>query len=205
MLERECNMLLLKSFILGFSVSAPVGPIGLLCIQRVLSKGRLAGFITGLGAASANLVYVSIAAFGLSVVSTFLIEQQLYLRLIGSAFLFYLGIKTFLKKPSNTAANLEGESKTAMFLSTFVLMITNPVTILNFVAMFAGLGFEQSSAADISAFSLITGVFLGAISWWFILSNMVNIFRNKITPHLRLVNKIAGLLIIVLGVISLIE
>ncbi|WP_430510075.1 LysE family translocator [Gottfriedia solisilvae] len=156
-------MLLLKSFILGFSVSAPVGPIGLLCIQRILTRGRTAGFVTGFGAATANLIYASIAAFGFSVVSSFLVEQQLVFRVIGGVFLFYLGIKTFIKKPSNTAANLEGESIFAMFLSTFVLMITNPVTILNFVAMFAGLGFEQDSTSSLVAVTLISGVFLGAI------------------------------------------
>ncbi len=198
-------MLLLKSFILGFSVSAPVGPIGLLCIQRILSRGKTAGFMTGLGASSANLIYASIAAFGFSVVSSFLIEQQMLLRVIGAVFLFYLGIKTFLKKPSNTAANLKGESYIGMYLSTFLLMITNPVTILNFVAMFAGLGIDKGSNTNLSAFSLIIGVFLGAIAWWFILSNIVSIFRSKITPYLGLVNKIAGLLIIILGVISFIE
>lgn len=198
-------MLLLKSFILGLSVSAPVGPIGLLCIQRILSRGKTAGFMTGLGASSANLIYASIAAFGFSVVSSFLIEQQMLLRIIGTVFLFYLGIKTFLKKPSNTAANLKGESYIGMYLSTFILMITNPVTILNFVAMFAGLGFDKSSNTNLSSFSFIIGVFLGAIAWWFILSNVVSKFRNKITPHLGLVNKIAGLLIIILGIISFIE
>ncbi|MET3193447.1 LysE family transporter [Gottfriedia sp. OAE603] len=198
-------MLLLKSFILGFSVSAPVGPIGLLCIQRILTRGRAAGFVTGFGAATANLIYASIAAFGFSVVSSFLVEQQLIFRVIGGVFLFYLGLKTFMKKPSNTAANLEGESIFAMFLSTFVLMITNPVTILNFVAMFAGLGFEQSSSSSLVAVTLIVGVFLGAISWWIILSNVVSLFRNKIRPHLSRVNKIAGLLIIILGILAFIE
>jgi len=197
-------MLLLKSFILGFSVSAPVGPIGLLCIQRILSRGRTAGFMTGLGAASANLIYASIAAFGFSVVSSFLVEQQLILKMIGGVFLLYLGVKTFIKKPSSAADNLEGESLFAMFLSTFVLMITNPVTILNFVAMFAGLGFEQSAASSLVAVSLISGVFLGAITWWIILSYVVSLFRNKIRPHLSKVNKIAGLLIILLGVLSFI-
>ncbi|GGI16297.1 LysE family translocator [Gottfriedia solisilvae] len=198
-------MLLLKSFILGFSVSAPVGPIGLLCIQRILTRGRTAGFVTGFGAATANLIYASIAAFGFSVVSSFLVEQQLVFRVIGGVFLFYLGIKTFIKKPSNTAANLEGESIFAMFLSTFVLMITNPVTILNFVAMFAGLGFEQDSTSSLVAVTLISGVFLGAISWWIILSYVVSLFRNKIRPHLSRVNKIAGLLIIILGILAFIE
>jgi threonine/homoserine/homoserine lactone efflux protein len=198
-------MLLIKSIILGFSVSAPVGPIGLLCIQRVLSRGRVAGFLTGFGAVTANIIYASIAAFGFSVVSAFLIEQQLLLKLIGSAFLFYLGIKTFLKKPASTAASLSGESLIGMYLSTFLLMITNPVTILNFTAMFAGLGFDQSSDTEMTAITLIGGVFIGAAFWWIFLSVAVSLFKNKITPHLGLVNKLAGMLMILLGILSFIK
>lgn len=198
-------MLFLKSIILGFSVSAPVGPIGLLCIQRVLSRGRLAGILTGFGAVTANMIYASIAAFGFSVVSAFLIEQQFLLKVIGSSCLFYLGIKTFLKKPAAAAANLQGEGLLGMYLSTFLLMITNPVTILNFTAMFAGLGFESGADTGLTAVTLIGGVYIGAAFWWVLLSFVVSIFKNKITPHLGLVNKIAGLLIIVLGILAIIK
>jgi threonine/homoserine/homoserine lactone efflux protein len=195
-------MLLLKSIVLGFSVSAPVGPIGLLCIQRVLSRGRTAGILTGFGAVTANMIYASIAAFGFSLVSAFLIEQQFVLRVIGSAFLFYLGIKTYLKKPASSAANLQGESLLGMYLSTFFLMITNPVTILNFTAMFAGLGFDQNADTGMTAFKLIGGVFLGAAAWWILLSFIVSLLKDKITPYLGVVNKIAGLLIILLGILA---
>ena len=195
-------MLFLKSFILGFAVSAPVGPIGLLCIQRTLSRGKSAGFLTGMGAVSANIIYACIAAFGFSIVSSFLLEQQFYLKIIGALFLFYLGIKTFLKNPAKAAAQLEGEHLFSMYLSTFFLMITNPVTILNFVAMFAGLGFEHNAQTSITAISLVAGVFFGATSWWLFLSFFASVFRNKITPHLAIVNKIAGMLMILLGVMA---
>lgn len=198
-------MLLLKSFILGFSVSAPVGPIGLLCIQRTLSRGKTAGFLTGLGASTANVLYASVAAFGFSVISAFLLEQEFYLKLLGAIFLFYLGIKTFLKKPADHAANLQGERLLTMYLSTFLLMITNPTTILNFVAMFAGLGFEKGSGSAVTAVSLILGVFLGATFWWLLLSFGVSVFRAKITPHLGLVNKLAGILILLLGVLAFVR
>lgn len=195
-------MLLLKSIILGFSVSAPVGPIGLLCIQRVLSHGKAAGILTGFGAVTANIIYASIAAFGFSVVSAFLIEQQLLLRIIGAVFLFYLGNITFLKQPAGTAANLRAECHLGMYLSTFLLMITNPVTILNFAAMFAGLGFDQAAEAEMAAMTLIIGVLIGAATWWVFLSFAVSLFKNKITPYLGLVNKIAGILMIILGILS---
>ncbi|HDX9658112.1 lysine transporter LysE [Bacillus toyonensis] len=196
-------MLFLKSFILGLSVSAPVGPIGLLCIQRTLLKGKSAGFVTGLGAVTANIIYASIAAFGFSIVASFLLEQEFYIKLFGSIFLFYLGIKTFLKKPASSAADLEGETRFKMFLSTFFLMITNPIAIINFVAMFTGLGFNQDSSSIITAVSLIVGVFLGSSLWWLFLSFAVSIFRKKLTPHLSLINKLAGSLIILLAIWSL--
>lgn len=195
-------MLFLKSLILGISVSAPVGPIGLLCIQRTLTRGKLAGFLTGFGAVTANLIYASIAAFGFSVVSVFLIEQELYLKIFGSVFLFYLGIKTLLKKPADTAAKLDGETLASMYLSTFLLMITNPSTIFNFIAMFTGLGFDQDSSSLATTLSLISGVFVGTSIWWLFLSSVVSRFKNKITPHLSLVNKVAGGLIILLGILA---
>lgn len=198
-------MLFFKAFLLGLSVSAPVGPIGLLCMQRTLSRGKAAGFFTGFGAVTANIIYASIAAFGFSVVSSFLVKQQFYLTMVGSLFLFYLGIKTFFKKPANAAAELEGETLFKMFLSTFLLMITNPGTILNFVAMFTGLGFDHHSSSSLTALFLITGVFLGASLWWAVLSFSVSIFKNRIKPHLALVNKLAGVLIVVLGLLALIK
>ncbi|SFC67602.1 Threonine/homoserine/homoserine lactone efflux protein [Bacillus sp. OV322] len=198
-------MLLLKSFILGFSVSAPIGPIGLLCIQRVLLKGRSAGFLTGLGAATANIIYAGIAAFGFSAISFFLVEKQLYFKIIGSLFLLYLGIKTYFKKSTNKAADLDGSSLFRMYASTLLLMITNPVTILNFAGMFAGFGFEQNSSPVQTSILLISGVFLGAISWWIILSLAVSILRTKITPYMDYVNKIAGLLIVILALLNFIH
>ncbi|MFC7372920.1 LysE family translocator [Fictibacillus iocasae] len=195
-------MLFFNSFLLGFAVSAPFGPIGLLVMQRVLSNGRAAGFLTGLGAVTANLIYASVAAFGFSVVSGFLLEHELALKMMGSLFLLYLGVKTFLKKPPAKAAALEGTSLLGMYLSTLLLMLSNPVTILNFTAMFAGLGFTQDAGTAEAAFLLLTGVFLGASFWWLILSLGVSLFKDKITPHIARVNKLAGVLVIVLAAIS---
>ncbi|WP_217499486.1 LysE family translocator [Parageobacillus sp. VR-IP] len=172
-------MLLLKSIILSFSVSAPVGPIGLLCIQRTLTKGQMAGFFTGLGASTANMIYASFAAFGFSVVSSFLLEQQFILRIIGGVFLLYLGVKIFLAKPAERAAYLEGNGLIRMYLSTLFLMITNPTTILNFVDMFAGLGFDKTASSPSTAFIFVSGVFLGVIFWWFLLSFSVSILKIR--------------------------
>lgn len=198
-------MLFLKSIILGFSVSAPIGPIGLLCIQRVLQRGKLAGLLTGFGAVTANILYAAVAALGFSVISAFLLQQQAILKVIGTLFLLYIGVQTLVRKPAKYAANLKGESLFQMYLSTLLLMITNPVTILNFTAMFSGIGFHQGEDTVSTVFQLVGGVLIGAASWWILLSFFVSIFRSRLTAQLGFVNKSAGLMIILLAVLSWIK
>ncbi len=198
-------MLFLKSLLLGFSVAAPIGPIGLLCINRTLNSGRLAGFFTGLGAATADMIYASFAAFGFRVVTQYLIKQQTWLQLIGGLFLLYIGIKIFVSHPANQAANLRDSNIFKMFFSTLLLTITNPVTILSFVGMFAGLGVAANTNSYADAFVLVGGVFLGSVVWWLILSNGVYMFKTRLLPNLAIINKISGLLIIFLAVFSLLS
>ncbi|MTH53648.1 LysE family translocator [Bacillus mangrovi] len=192
-------MILLKAMILGFSVSAPVGPIGILCIQRTLARGRAAGWFTGLGAVTANLIYAGAAAYGFSAAAGFLLQYELYLKLFGTGFLLYLGVKTYRKKPAAEAAKLQGDTLVRMYTSTFLLMISNPSTILNFAAMFSGLGFGGGPE---TATVLVIGVFTGALLWWTLLSFGVHALRRRVNPLLPFINKAAGILICVLGALS---
>ncbi len=189
---------LIKGTVIGFSIAAPVGPIGILCIRRSLTKGHLSGFVTGMGAASADMVYGVIAAFGLTFISSFLVDQQLWLKIIGMIFLFYLGIKTFLEKPQEkNDRKAKSNGLFSDYLSTFFLTIINPMTILSFAAVFAGLGLGETSGNYISASILVLGVFIGSALWWIILSNGVGVFRKKIKSNiLGWVNKISGSIII---------
>jgi len=131
---------LLRGLVIGFSIAAPVGPIGVLCIRRTLADGRATGLAVGLGAAAADAVYGAIAGFGLTAVSSLLVRQQGILRLVGGLFLCYLGVRTFLARPADRAARAGGAGLVGAFTSTFGLTLTNPATILSFVAVFAGLG-----------------------------------------------------------------
>src|SRR3990172_2905035 len=126
--------ILFKGVLLGFSIAAPVGSIGVLCIRRTLADGRAAGFVSGLGAATADALYGAVAAFGLAFVTNALIGQQLWLRLGGGAFLCYLGAKTFLSAPAERPAEARGGGLLAAYASTLALTLTNPTTILSFVA-----------------------------------------------------------------------
>src|SRR3990170_1865269 len=128
---------LLKGVLLGFSIAAPVGPIGVLCIRRTLAQGRLSGFVSGLGAATADAVYGIVAAFGVTFVSNLLIQQAPWLRLFGGLFLCFLGVRTLLAKPSEKACPERGKGLIDDYGSTFLLTLTNPLTILSFAGIFA--------------------------------------------------------------------
>src|SRR3972149_1732210 len=171
----------LKGCIIGFSIAAPVGPIGVLCIKRTLHAGRLAGLFSGLGAALADAFYGMIAAFGLSALAELLLAAQWWLRLLGGLFLLYLSIKIFLEKPKSIDSDVNERRFVKDFTSTFALTLTNPMTIFSFMAVFAGLGLGSESKNFQDAFLLVLGVFIGSGCWWLLLSELVTLFRKKIS------------------------
>jgi threonine/homoserine/homoserine lactone efflux protein len=196
---------LLKGIILGFSIAAPVGPIGVLCIRRTIAKGRLSGFVSGLGAATADGLYGCVAAFGLTFISSFLVSQQFWLRLIGGGFLLYLGVNTFITLPAEKAAEVKSNGIFNDYLTTFFLTITNPMTILSFAAIFAGLGLAAASSNYDTAGNLVAGVIIGSALWWLCLSGIVGLFRHKFnTTGLIWINRISGSIIILFGIWTLV-
>ena len=193
---------LYKGVSLGFLIAAPVGPIGLLCIRRTLTQGQVAGFISGLGAATADAVYGAIAGFGLTLISSFLVDQQIWLRGIGGGFLCYLGMKIFLAKPSPEAAEAADLGLWGDYASTFFLTLTNPMTILSFAGVFAGLGLAGESSYG-EAGILVLGVFLGSALWWLLLSGGVSLIRGKLSDRALLwVNRISGMMIVAFGIVA---
>jgi len=198
--------LLLRGITLGFSIAAPVGPIGALCIRRTLAKGRASGLVSGLGAATADAIYGCLAAFGLTFISSFLVTQQGWLRLVGGAFLCYLGIRTFLTRPTDQAAPARGKGLVGAYASTFLLTLTNPMTILSFTAVFAGLGLADTGGEYGSAATLVLGVFAGSALWWLGLSSVVSLFRTRFDARaLRWVNRASGTIIAGFGLIALLS
>jgi threonine/homoserine/homoserine lactone efflux protein len=179
--------------IIGFSIAAPVGPIGALCVRRTLAKGALFGFVSGLGAATADGIYGAIAGMGLTFLSTALINYEVWIRLLGGIFLTWLGIVTFLSKPHEEATSGTEDFLLGAFASTFVLTLTNPMTILSFTAIFGGLGVGRAAGDYVSAGLLVAGVFLGSSLWWLTLSATVGRFRSRLDRRaLRWVNWLAG-------------
>jgi threonine/homoserine/homoserine lactone efflux protein len=191
---------LLRGLVLGFSIAAPVGPIGVLCIRRTLAGGFRLGFASGLGAASADAVYGSIAAFGLTALSDLLVRQQPAFRFLGGVFLCYLGVRTFLAVPAGDGGTKEDRSLPGATASTFLLTLTNPMTILMFAGVFAGLGLAAAGPGFAAAGTVVLGVFLGSGSWWLLLSGGVGLLRRQVSGRvLRWVNRVSGVVIAAFG------
>jgi threonine/homoserine/homoserine lactone efflux protein len=195
----------LRGLVIGLSIAAPVGPIGVLCIRRTLADGRAVGFASGLGAATADALYGAVAAFGLSLVTNALVEQRAWLQGAGGMFLCYLGVRTWMAVPRPaSAATGGGGGLTTAWASTFALTLTNPTTIVSFAAIFAGLGLGQTAGGYGAASLMVLGVFLGSAAWWLILSTGVGLLRSSFTPdRLRWVNRAAGSIIAAFGVAAL--
>jgi threonine/homoserine/homoserine lactone efflux protein len=194
---------LLRGLALGFAIAAPVGPIGVLCIRRTLAEGQLTGLATGLGAATADMTYAGIAAFGVASVSQLLVGQHTPIRLIGGGFLLCLGVRTFLTDPASQPPPIGSGGLLRAFGSTFLLTLSNPLTILSFAAVFAGVGVLSDVRDRAAAAWIVVGVFLGSALWWLILSGAVSVFRARINPGgMRWVNRGAGVLIAGFGALA---
>jgi threonine/homoserine/homoserine lactone efflux protein len=195
--------LFLEGVAIGFAVAAPVGPIGVLCIRRTLAEGRASGFVSGLGAATADAAYSSVAALGLTFVTGLLVGAAAWLRLFGGVFLVFLGVRTFLSRPDVRPAAAGRGGLLGAYASTFGLTLANPSTILSFAAIFTGLA-AGSMGDALYAMSLVLGVFCGSTLWWFVLSGATSLFRAKLSAGgLRWVNRISGVVLAGFGVIAL--
>jgi threonine/homoserine/homoserine lactone efflux protein len=196
--------LFLEGVVIGLAVAAPVGPIGVLCIRRTLAEGHASGFVSGLGAATADAAYGSVAALGLTFVTSLLVGAESWLRLVGGVFLVFLGVRTFLSRPSERPATAGKGDLPGAYASTLVLTLANPTTILSFAAIFAGLGAGSMGGDALHAMSLVLGVFCGSALWWFVLSGATSLFRTKLSAGgLRWVNRISGVVLAGFGVVAL--
>lgn len=199
-------LFILKGLILGFSIAAPVGPIGLLCMNKTLANGKLSGFLSGVGAASADMIYGAIAAFGLTAISGFLLKQAFYIKLFGGLFLCYLGIATFIAAKKQQDKNYDSKGLLNDYLSTFILTITNPMTIISFTAVFASLGIVTEDKGFLNSAFLVLGVFAGSALWWLLLSYIVSFIGNKSNEKfVVLTNKFSGLIIFAFGLLAVIK
>jgi threonine/homoserine/homoserine lactone efflux protein len=195
----------LKGLIIGFAMAVPIGPIGIMCIRKTLAEGHSRGLIIGLGAATADSLYSSIAVFGLTFISDVIASQHFWVSLIGGGLLLFLGIRTFRAKRKDPIIPFDKKGLLSSYISAFLLALTNPVTIFAFVAVFAAFGLGHRLVI-ISACVLVLGVFTGSCLWFLTLGYVATLFRKKLdSGGLRWVNRISGALIILSGVAALVR
>ena len=195
----------LDGVLIGLLATIPLGPIGVLCIQRTLSKGRWSGLISGLGAATSDSIYAVIASFSLSYVVNFIEKQMLWLQIFGVVLLLFLGLRIFYSNPAVELRRQRNKTNSYLqdFASTFFLTISNPLYVFLFIGFFAGFRIVEAKNHIAYQLLVVLGVFLGASLWWFLLSSVVNLFRSKINlRRLWWINKIAGGAIVVLVIIA---
>jgi threonine/homoserine/homoserine lactone efflux protein len=194
--------LLFKGFVLGLAIAAPVGPIGILCIRRTLSRGRAVGLVSGLGAATADAVYGMVAGLGLTILTDRLFQAQTWMRSIGGLYLGYLGVKTFLAPPPDQEVQASGGGIAGAFVSTFALTVSNPMTALSFLAAFAS---SDSMTSRENVLLLVLGVFSGSALWWLTLSTGVSLLRGRFTVRtMRWVNRLAGTALVLFAAVALV-
>ncbi|MEQ8344040.1 MAG: LysE family transporter [Sneathiellaceae bacterium] len=199
-----------KGTAVGFAIAAPVGPVGVLCVRRTLMFGRLSGLVSGFGAAVADAVFGCVAAFGLTLISTWLLDHRVAIQLIGGSFLLFLSWRILVmgqgERGGAAAATDNDSSVLHSFGSTFALTLTNPITILAFFGIFTAVGIAEVSDDRWLAASLVAGVFMGSMAWWLFLAAGAGYFRRHLQDGgLRWVNRVSGFLMLAFGFYALAE
>ena len=195
---------LIQGIIIGFLIAAPIGPIAILCIRRTLYFGRLTGLMSGLGAAVADTCYGAVAAYGLTSISAFLIGSQFWLGLVGGIFLLFLGFRTFFSPAPKDIKQKRAATLCGDFVSAFFLTLSNPMTILAFIALFAGRDVANMCTNFYCATALTIGVFCGSLFWWLSLTFIIGVFRSRFNNDtFKIINKIAGIIIIMFAIFIL--
>ncbi len=183
----------IKGLMFGFSIAAPVGPIGILCIRRSLANGWMAGLLTGMGAATADACYGCVAGFGLAGITGFVVGQRAWIQTVGGLFLCWLGMRIFLSRTDDKPASQAPGGAAMGYLSAFFLTLTNPMTILSFAAVFAGMGLGGIGAGHMAAGWLVAGVFSGSMAWWIILASVSSRFNTRMSVNaMRWINRFSG-------------
>jgi threonine/homoserine/homoserine lactone efflux protein len=199
--------LLWKGFIVGIVVSIPLGPIGILCIQRTVNKNWRSGYTSGLGAATSDTLYAVIAGFSLTIIVDFIARHEMLFNTIGAIIIIFLGWHIYQSHPSKEIQKFKRRGATYLqdYIITLLLTLSNPLAVFIFIAVFASSGLALNLSEPIKSLLIVGGVFLGASSWWLLITGIVNLFRHKF--NLRILywaNKIVGVSVILFAIISFI-
>lgn len=195
----------LRGLIIGFTIAAAVGPITLLVIRRTIAHGGLYGFASGLGVAAADATYAGIAAFGLTAITTVLVSGHVLLGLVGGAIIAVMGLRTMASRPTRPADDVERPGLGGAFASIYALTMTNPLTIILYGGVFAGIGLVAGSSF-VDAAIVTLAAWLGSTAWWVILCAILGWARGRVsTTALLWVNRISGAALVAFGIVAIVS
>jgi putative LysE/RhtB family amino acid efflux pump len=197
---------LLKAWLVGISIAAPVGPIGILCIRKTLELGFKGTILVGLGAALADSVYGLVAALGLSIISQFLLAKAALIKIVGGMLLLYLAYKEFKNKNLASEPSLKSKADLRLGVEVFLLTLANPLTTLSFMSIFASMSDGDGPTTYAKALSMVLGVFLGSMTWWLILGSMLLRVKDKLSQTwLHRIRYVSALVLTGLGIVAIIS
>ena len=196
----------IEGILVGFVLATPVGPIGILCVRHTLAFGRSHGLVVGLGGATADILYATVAAFGVKLISAFVSGHHQLIQAVGGVFLLIVGLYTLLSSAKVSVKTVSLALHTKVFASTFLLAITNPMTLVGFAAVFTMLGVRRMLPEQTNVLALVAGVFIGSLLWFSVLASLARKFREQLTTGgLARVNRIAGSFLMLLGAIAVLR
>ncbi len=199
--------ILWKGFIIGVIVSAPLGPVGVLCIQRTLNKGRWYGFVTGIGAALSDIIYAVLTGYGMSIIADWVSRNEFYLQLLGSVMLLAFGIYTFRSNPVRSIRPTSTNKGTYLhnFVTAFIVTLSNPLIIFLFIGLYARFAFVDENVLLFEAVTGYLSIVLGALAWWFGITYFVNKVRRQFNLRgIWILNRIIGTIVAVVAVLALV-
>jgi threonine/homoserine/homoserine lactone efflux protein len=195
-----------KGAFVGFVIAAPVGPVGIMCIHRTICQGKVAGYLSGLGAALADTFFGAIAAFGFGFIAGPLIDHNNWLRFVGGVVLCLIGLRSLLSRKLPAPATRDRKDLIGDFVSAFLVTLTNPITIISFAAIYAAMNIPHLADHLRWGLALTSGVFIGAAVWWLLLTIVAGAFHGRVAQHGVLwINRISGAIILVFGILLLIS
>lgn len=195
--------LLIRGVAAGLAISAPVGPVNVLCISRTLARGRTAGIVSGLGAAAADTIYGAIAGFSIHFVISFILREENQIRFYGGILLIAIGVVYYFRKPASLQQERQ-KSAHSEYATTFLLTLTNPTTVLSFLVVLAALGLAGEEPR-LQGLFLVAGIFTGSMLWWVVLAAIASRFRRRIDDRTMVwMNRIGAFAIAAFGLAVLI-
>lgn len=202
----EVSIYFIKGVFVGFVIAAPVGPVGVMCIHRTICQGKIAGYVSGLGAALADTFFGAIAAFGFGFIAGPLIDHNNWLRFVGGSVLCLIGLRSLLSRRAPPLATRDRKDLLSDFGSAFLVTLTNPITVISFAAIYAAINIPHLGEQLRWGMALTLGVFAGAAVWWLLLTAVAGAFHGRVAERgIVWINRISGAIILVFGILLLIS